>query len=47
MRLAFIVVATTACQPADVDADFLACYALIFLPQICMFPAKTVILSNA
>ena len=47
MRLAFIIVATIASRPADVDADYLACYARIFLPQICMFSPKTVILSNA
>jgi hypothetical protein len=40
MRLAFITVATIACQPADVDANFLACYARIFIPQICMFTLK-------
>ena len=40
MRLAFITVATIAFQTADVDADFLACYASIFLPQICMFLKK-------
>ena len=40
MRLAFITVATIAFRTADVDADFLACYASIFLPQICMFLKK-------
>ena len=47
MRLAFIILATIACQQAGADADFLACYASVFLPQIYILSPKTVILSNA